>query len=96
MRWAAAAFVAWANWMDWILTKTALSTGDAYEVNPIVALTSIDWPPFVIYKLAIVPLIAIGFAIWRPFNVGLYISAGLMALLLTFNISTLLTLVSSL
>ena len=93
MRWVAAAFVTWAQWADFALTKTAMATGGAWEMNPITA-AFIDEPLFILYKLALVPLIAFAFAWWRSFNVGLYVSAVLMVLILTWNIAMLYNIVA--
>jgi hypothetical protein len=94
MRWVAALFVGWAQWADLVLTKSAMLTGSAWEMNPITAsFMEEGW--FIVYKLIIVPVLALLFAWWRPFNYGLYVAAILMLLLLTWNIGTLHNILST-
>jgi hypothetical protein len=92
MRWVAALFVGWAQWADLVLTKIAMATGHAWEMNPFTAGV-LDDGRFHIYKLIIVPIIALLFAWWRPFNLGLYLSAIAMLAVLTWNIAMLYNMV---
>ena len=93
MRWLAALFVGWAQWADLVLTKTAMATGGAWEMNPFTA-AFLDNGYFHLYKLVLVPILALLFAWWRPFNLGLYVAAILMLLLLTWNIAMLFSIVA--